>query len=592
MPMRPSTDTTNNHSLMRIRLWYGLIVIVMAIFGIRLFYLEIIRYDYYRKTALNSQLKQYQIPAERGLIKAHDRDGLVPVVLNQTLYTLFADPKFIKNPEELSYKVQKIIGGRAEDYENAMKQSSRYVVLAHKLKASQKKRIEDLHKPGLGTQAVSYRTYPQSTLASQLLGFVNDNGNGKYGVEQALEPQLRGTPGQLRAVTDVNGVPLAATKDNVETEAVAGKDIVLTINLGVQAQLEKILKQYFEKTESKGLNAVIIDPNSGQVKAMANYPTYNPAVFSKVSDQTLFQNGTVSNAIEPGSIMKLLTTSAALDQDVITPTTSFYDPSYWEVDGFTINDIEERGAKNQTIATTLNLSLNTGATWMLMQMGGGEINSKARNAWYDYMVNHFQLGKQTGIEQGYEAAGFIPLPKNNGAGINLTYANSSFGQAVTMTPLQMAGAVSSVLNGGTYYQPTIIDQTISASGKVSDNSPKIVKQHVVSSQVGIDLKKLMEYVIERHYAVGFNYLNFSSSYSVGGKTGTAQIANPSGGYYSDKFNGTYVGFVGGDRVEYVIVIYNMQPVVPGYAGSFGGQPVFADIAHMLIDNGYVTPKNN
>lgn len=590
--MRPQTDKSNTRSLRRIRFWYGLVVMIMAIFGIRLFYLEIIRYDYYRKTAQQSQLKQYQIPAERGLIKAHDRDGIVPVVLNQTLYTLFADPKYIKNPEELSYKVQKIIGGRAEDYEKAMKQPTRYSILAHKVNASQKKKIDDLHKPGLGLQAVSYRTYPQSKLAAQLLGFVNDSGSGRYGIEQALEPILKGTPGQLKAVTDVNGVPLAATKDNVETEAIAGKDVVLTINLGIQAGLEKILKQYHEKTKSKGMNAVILDPNNGHIKAMANYPTYDPAQFSKVSDQTLFQNGTVSNAIEPGSIMKLLTTAAALDQNVITPTTSFYDPARWVVDGFTINDIEEKGARDQTIATTLNLSLNTGATWMLMQMGGGEINSKARNAWYDYMTNHFQLGKQTGIEQGYEADGFVPLPKDNGAGINLTYANTSFGQAVTLTPLQMAAAVGSVVNGGSYYQPTLIDQTISTDGKTITHEPKIIKKQVVSTKVGRDLIALMEYVVAQHYAVGFKYLNFSSAYSVGGKTGTSQIANPAGGYYSDKFNGTYVGFVGGDKVDYVIVIYNMQPVVPGYAGSFGGQPVFADLAHMLINNGYVTPKNN
>lgn len=579
--------------LTRIRLWYASVVLIMSVFGVRLFYLEIIRYDYYRKAAQASQLKQYLIPAERGLIEAHDGDSVVPVVLNQTLYTLFADPKYIKHPEDLSEDVQKIIGGKASDYEKLMKTQTRYAVLARKITPAQKKQIESLHAHGLGTQAVSYRTYPQSTLASQLLGFVNDEGSGEYGVEQALEPQLKGKPGQLKAVTDVNGVPLAATKDNVQTPAVAGNDIVLTIRLGMQAQLEKILKQQFDKTKSKGLSAVIMDPSSGKIMAMANYPSYDPTHYAKVKDQALFQNGAVSNGIEPGSSMKILTTAAALDQGVITPSTSFYDPSRWVVDDFTITDIEEDGgARNQTIESTLNLSLNTGATWMLMQMGGGEINSKARNAWYDYMTNHFLLGKPTGIEQGYEADGYVPLPKNNGAGINLTYANTSFGQAVTITALQLAGATSSVLNGGTYYQPTLVDQTIAADGKVTANAPKILKRNVVSKEVSRGLVPLLEFVVKDHLRAGFNYLNFNSAYSVGGKTGTAQIAKPTGGYYEDKFNGIYVGFVGGNKVEYVIAVYNMQPGVPGYAGSYGGQPVFADIAHMLIDNGHVTPKTN
>jgi len=593
MPMRPQTETTDNHPLRRIRLWYGLIVLVVAFFGIRLFYLEIIRYDYYHKAALASQLKQYQIPATRGLIEAHDGDGVVPIVLNQTLYTLFADPKYVKDPRVLSQDVQKIIGGNVSDYEQAIAQPTRYAVLAHKLTPAQNQQISALQLPGLGTQAVSYRTYPQSNLASQLLGFVNDDGSGEYGVEQALEPLLKGTPGQLKAVTDVNGVPLAATKNNVETAPVAGDNIVLTIDLGMQAQMENILSQEYQKTKSQGISAVIIDPNSGQIKAMANYPTYDPSQYSKVSNPSLFQDGAVSNAIEPGSSMKLLTTAAALDQGVITPSTTFYDPAHWEVDGFNITDIEEDGGpRTQSIASTLNLSLNTGATWMLMQMGGGQINTKARNAWYDYMTNHFLLGQPTGVEQGYEADGYVPSPKDNGAGIDLTYANTSFGQAVTVTALQMAGAVSSILNGGTYYQPTLVDQTIAANGKVTTNQPKILKQHVVAPQVGQGLIPLMQYVVQQHLAAGFNYLNFSPAYSVGGKTGTAQIANPAGGYYTDKYNGTYIGFVGGDKVQYVVVVFNLQPGVPGYAGSYGGQPVFADLAHMLIDNGYVSPKTN
>ncbi|MGH7241444.1 MAG: peptidoglycan D,D-transpeptidase FtsI family protein, partial [Candidatus Saccharimonadales bacterium] len=351
-------------------------------------------------------------------------------------------------------------------------------------------------------------------------------GVGDYGLEQALNKQLSGTPGELKAITDLNGVPLAASKGNVQQAPKNGDRVLLTVNLGMQAQLENILASEYQKTKSKGLSAVVMDPATGKIKAMANYPTYDPAKYSDVNDPKLFENASVSEAIEPGSSMKILTTAAALDQGVIKPDTTFYDPASWTVDGFKITDIEEDGgARNQSIASLLNLSLNTGATWELMQMGGGQINLKARTTWYDYLTNHFMFGKDTNIEQGYETAGLVTGPQNNGAGIDLTYANMSFGQGILVTPLQMAAAYSSVLNGGTYYQPYLVDSTTNSAGATTTTKPKALKTGVVSPQVSQDLVPLMEYVVNQHYQDGFGYMNFPSQYAVGGKTGTAQIAN-------------------------------------------------------------------
>jgi cell division protein FtsI/penicillin-binding protein 2 len=578
----------------RIRIWYGLLILVIAIFGIRLFYVQIIHYGHYKSAALSDQLKQYEIPATRGIIEAHDGDGTVPIVLNQQLYTLYADPTYVKNAGQAAAKVAGIIGGQPAYYEKLMKtKGTRYVVLAKKLSSDQSKRLLALKIPGVGTQGQYYRIYPQGSLASQELGFVDNDGNGQYGIEQALNKQLEGKPGEVKAVTDVNGVPLAASKDNVQTAPVDGATVITSLDLPMQVQMEKILKDQYQKTKSKELSAVIMDVNTGKVKAMANYPTYNPADYQSVSDPKVYQNGTVTNAIEPGSTMKVLTTAAALDQGVIQPNTSFYDPAHWIVDGFNITDIEEDGgAREQTIASLLNLSLNTGATWELMQMGGGQINLKGRTAWYDYLTKHFQIGDPTNVEQGYEAAPPVPKPQNNGAGINLTYANMSFGQGIQVTPIQMAAADASVLNGGTYYQPSLVDKLVAADGTATTVKPKVVKRDVVSPKVSQELQPLMEYVVQQHLKDGFPYLNFDSNYIVGGKTGTAQIAkHPGGGYYDDEYNGTYVGFVGGDKPQYVIVVYNIQPDVAGYAGSYGGQPVFADLAHMLIDNSFVDPKS-
>jgi len=336
-----------------------------------------------------------------------------------------------------------------------------------------------------------------------------------------------------------------------------------------------------------------MNPANGAVVAMANYPTYDPSKYYEVKDAQVFNDAAVSSPLEVGSIMKTLTAAAALDQGVVTPETTYYDPSHWLLDGHEVTNIEEDGgAGTQNVASILNLSINTGATWLLMQMGHqtGVVNASARNKWHDYMVNHYHLGKATGIEQGYEATGYVP-PPDKGYGLQLTYANTSFGQAMTATPLQMAAAISAVLNGGTYYQPHLVDKVIHSDGQEETNKPVVVSKDVVSSKVSHEMQDLMEYVVQGHLEEGFSYLRFPDGYSVGGKTGTAQIANPNGGYYGDKYNGTYLGFVGGDKPQYVIAVRVNQPGVGGYAGSMAAQPIFADVAHMLINSFNVTPKS-
>ncbi|HEX9153344.1 MAG TPA: penicillin-binding protein 2, partial [Candidatus Saccharimonadales bacterium] len=369
----------------------------------------------------------------------------------------------------------------------------------------------------------------------------------------------------------------------------AGQDIVLTIDVAMQKQLEDILKAGLERAKSQSGSAVIMDPNTGAIKAMANWPTYDPANYDKVEDASLFSNAAVSSPIEVGSTMKPLTAAAALDKGVVNPDSSYYDPSFYEIDDFMVKNIEEDGGAGQkTVADILNLSLNTGATWLLMQMGGngGELTKEDREVWYQYMTDHYMFGKETGIEQGYEAAGSVPDP-NNGYARNLTYANTAFGQAMTATPLQMAAAYSAMLNGGTYYKPHLVDYTVSSDGTKTAKKPEAVKQGVVSATVSKEMQPMLEYVVNKHrFTVKFD----QNTYGVGGKTGTAEIANPDGGYYTDKYNGTYMGFVGGNQPQYVIAVFVNDPKIAGYAGSQAAQPLFADLAHMLLDKFNVTPK--
>lgn len=205
------------------------------------------------------------------------------------------------------------------------------------------------------------------------------------------------------------------------------------------------------------------------------------------------------------------------------------------------------------------------------------------------MVNHYHFGTKTGVEQGYEASGYIPDPKK-GYGLNIQYANTSFGQGMTATPIQMATALSGLINGGTYYKPHLVDRYIAANGTEELVKPQTLGAQVVNAQTSKEVKELMEYVVDKNFVL-YGFKKTRPEYSIGGKTGTAQIAQPGGGYYADKFNGLFMGFVGGDEPQYVVVVTVNEPTINGYAGAKAAAPIFAAITNMLIDNFGVTPKS-
>ncbi len=589
--MNPTIPIPTANPIKRIRFWYAFLLVLSAMFVVRLFYLQVIKHDYYQTAALRGQFKEYEIPPARGIIEAHNGASTVPIVLNETKYTLYADPVYVKDPVDAADKIARAVGGNASDYEKQLRTpDTRYVVLAKKLDQGQSEAIKKLGLKGIGTRDVPQRTYPQGMLAAQLLGFVNDEGQGKYGLEQALDDKLQGTPGQLKAITDAGGVPLAANRDNIMIEPKAGERVVLTVDVGMKQQLEDILKAGLDRAKSASGSALIIEAKTGAVKAMANLPTYNPAEFYKVEDGNTFNNAAVSAPLEVGSIMKPLTAAAAIDQGVVTKDTTYYDPSVWKIGDAKVTNIEEDGgAGTKSVADVIQLSLNTGATWLLMRMGGqDEINEKGRVAWYDYMTKHYRFGQPTGIEQGYESEGSIPSP-TEGFGLNIQYANTSFGQGMTVTPLHMGAALAGAINGGTYYRPHLVEKTIDSTGKENIKQPEVLVPNALKPQTSQDLRSLMEYSFSKNYK-GYGMAALRPEFSIGGKTGTAQVHKPEGGYYDDRFNGMFLGYVGGNEPQYVIVVRVNEPKIAGYAGSKAAAPIFVDLANMLMNNFSVTPK--
>jgi cell division protein FtsI (penicillin-binding protein 3) len=582
-----------SNSNIRIKVLYGLIFAVCIIFVLRLFYIQVIRYSYYEAEALNSQLKLYEIPAERGIIYAQDSGENVPLVLNELRYNIVADPQIIIDKEDTALKVADVLKIDKNGIKDLLEEKSRYEILAKKQPKEIKEQIEKLMTEGeiigVFAERTVQRVYPNGELGSQILGFVNDDGEGNYGIEEALNDELSGENGRVKALTDQNGIPLLANGDNVQEDPIEGKDVTLTIDIAMQRQVEQLLKEGVEKAKSKSGSVIVVDADTGAIKAMANFPSYNVAEFAKVEDPLLYTNPSVSSVLEPGSIMKSLTVAAGLDSGAVKSEQTYYDPSFFNIDGATVRNVEEDGgAATRSISDILRFSLNTGATWLVMQMGGGELNETGRKVWNDYLVNHYRLGSQTGIEQGFEEAGFVPDP-SEGFGLNIQYANTAFGQGITATPLQMVMAVNSVVNGGTYYKPTLVAGYTDENGEYKEKAPEVVRENVVSKEVSNTLVGFMENAI-----AGNNLIRpvLREGYVIGGKTGTAEIAKPGGGYYEDRFNGTYVGFVGGDKPEYVIISRVNEPGIGGYAGTTAAAPVFMAVTNMLIDNFSISANSN
>jgi stage V sporulation protein D (sporulation-specific penicillin-binding protein) len=586
--------------VIRIRIVYAILLIVLGVIIIRLFQLQVIDHNFYQQAANNSQIKQFSLTATRGIIYANSGTGTVPLVLNQTNYTLFADPTAITNKAVTAKNISTIIGGNYQTYLNLMNtKNTQYIVLANNLTSNQNSSVNNLNSygVGIGTVPVQKRVYPNGDLASQLLGYVDSNGMGNYGIEQYYNKALSGTPGSVKGITDAAG-NLLYSSSNIIKQPKNGNNITLTINVPIQEQIEKILDAQVQKyqqpagsTQPTHGSAIIMDPNNGNVIAMANYPTYDPSNYQNyANDESVFQNNSVSSVLEPGSVMKTLTTAASLNLGVITPDESFYDPAIWTVDGSPIQDVSiDGGAQTRNIESVLVNSLNTGATWMLMQMGGGQINQQARNSWYNYLVNKYNFGYTTGIQQPDEAA--IPVANpNSGGAIDLQYAEMSFGQGIDITPIEFITAESAMLNGGTYYQPNLVQSiTNTSTNQTSILKPKILKSNIVKPNVSLEVQQLMEGVYSADYSI-WGTTAPRAGYITGGKTGTAQVGI-NGQYSNTVYNGTYVGFIGRTKPDYVIFVQVYDPYtsqsIYDTAGKIAAAPIFGAITDDLANEGYV-----
>lgn len=564
---------------------------ILGLFAVRLFYLQVIRHGYYQERAYQTQVSKLTIVPERGKVYALDGKTPVPLVLNETVYTVFADPQEVDNVGAINDALREIAGGNLTDnYQSLITNKKlRYVVVAKQLTRTQAEKLRSKKLAGLGFQKGSRRVYPEGQLGSQMLGYVNNDGMGQYGLEGALNTQLTGRQGLLQTVTDVRQIPLTIGQKDTSTPAVNGTNIVLSIDRNIQQQAEQVLKEGLKNAKATKGSVVVMDPNTGRVMAMANYPTYDANKYTEVEDYRLFQNGVVSDPYEVGSVLKVLSMGAGLDSGAVTVNSTFNNTGSVSVDGTTIRNVEEDPIyPNTSMTDVLQYSLNTGVVYVLERMGGGSVNQAARQKLYDYYTNRYRLGKITGIEQAGEAEGIIIKP-NEGQGRNVRYANMTFGQGMNITMIQTAAAFSAAMNGGTYYQPTMVQGVLGASGSVTEQAPKVVATGVLSPDASATLKQMTYEGRHRGFFGKFD----PEGYTIGGKTGTSQIIDPKTGKYSDDDSiGSYLGFGGTDRPEYVIMVrVEDSKLTAGYAGTVAAGPIFNDLSNWMLKYLEIPPKN-
>lgn len=572
----------------RSRILAGAILAIAALFVIRLFYLQIIQHTHYVSLAQVEQVKRERLPATRGEIYALNGNKPVKLVMNETVYTVFVDPAIIiesGEADKIEKMMKEIAGGNVRtNFEDKLTvKGSRYQIIADRVTRTQANKIKDKHLKGIGFQAVSQRVYPEGVLASQVLGFVNAEGKGNYGVEGYLNDDLSGMDGRLETVTDVSDVPLTVGDRNIREPAKDGDNVVLTIDRNVQAKVEDVVRSHAEKLRADLVSAVVLDPQTGKVMAMANTPAYNPAEYNKVNDAALFNNAVVSKVFEPGSTIKTFTMSTAIDTNAAKATDTYVNTDSIRIDDYVIGNATRGHTGTITFQTALEWSLNTGFVTLGMRMGNGtSINQTARNTMYEYFHNRFRLDQKTGVELAGESNGRIVSP-DEADGNAVRYSNMTFGQGMDSTMMQVASGFSSLVNGGNYFKPTVIAGKM-VGGVFKENTPATpVQAGVISASTSQQIRAMMSEA--RRSSIGGRD---KQGYEIGGKTGTAQIPAPGG--YSDKETiASYLGYGGADAPAYVIMVsvYGKDRV---FQGARDASPIFTDISNWMLDYLKLQPK--
>ena len=598
----------------RIRVLSLFFMLFVALIILRLFDLQILKGSFYAALAADQHELYKKIFPERGSIYTlENQDGkqnLFPLVTNKKMMMLYAVPKEIDDATTTANKLIDILGlpestdmveteknlfadissttdpkiaeeikktrlDAWKEQQKAMeigklintfnKKDRMYEPLRYRLTDEQVAAIKASSTNGLGFQEQDYRFYPEKGLGGQIFGFWGfrgDNKVGQYGLEGYFDKILTGQYGEIRSERDAWGNVIALGKSSFK-EKVDGADLILTIDRAIQYKACQELQASVDIHKAKGGSVIVMNPKTGAILAMCNVPDFNPDEYYKAKDIKVFNNTSIFGAYEPGSIFKPITMAAALDSGKVTPETTYIDTGEVDYGRFKIRNFDDKTYGKETMTNVLEFSLNTGAIFAMKQ---------TTPKLFAQYVRDFGFGRLTGIEMDKELPGDISNLNRNK---EIFAATATFGQGITVTPLQIATAMAAIANGGKLMKPYIVSQIIRGND-IKSFYPQEVRQ-VITPKTAAVLSGMMVSVVENGHAKKAQI----PGYRVAGKTGTAQVPGAGGAYKKDEIIGSFVGFVPFSDPKFLIMVRVDEPMY-GKLGETVAVPVFTGIAKFAL----------
>ena len=533
--------------------------------GRRAFHLQVNDADRLRAMAEEQYLREIELPPRRGRIL--DRNG-ADLASTADVDSIYCNPRQLPDPREAARKLSRLLGVDRAELEKKLEQRRFFAWVKRKVTPEEVVAVKALGLPGMAFTREPRRFYPNRTLAATIMGHAGSDGGGLDGVELALDHQLRGTTSSVQGIRDALGRDIAV-EGSVEAPSSAGSDVVLTIDRYLTFITERALGEGATAHSAKGAVAIMMDPRTGEVLAMASVPTYNPND-PNGAEEAGARDRAITDTYEPGSTMKTFTIASALDAGVVKADDRFDClMGRMMVGRYSIHDTHPHGVL--TVAEVFKFSSNIGATKIARRLG--------RDAFAD-ALNRFGFGHPTGLGLPGERSGVVrPVDKWGDIGL----ANIAFGQGISVTPLQMIAGVSAIAGGGIYRQPRIIARAVAADGTI-ETLPVAPDRRVMSATAARTMLGIMRGVTEpggtaRQAAI--------PGYNVAGKTGTAQKVS-NGHYDASKWVASFLGVVPAEDPRLAIIVVLDEPQ-GGHLGGAVAAPIFKEIAEQALRYLHVAP---
>jgi cell division protein FtsI (penicillin-binding protein 3) len=544
----------------RAGLLYAGFLLCFLVIIVRAFWLQGVQGSQLASEAVYQQTETVTVPGLRGSLL--DRRGN-QLAASEDAATIFATPYQVKNKPSAAEKLARILDLDKAKVLEDLSADSGFAYIAQKVSLEQAGRIERLELEGIGQLPDSRRTYPQGDMAGQVIGAVGSENQGLTGLEEGEEDALAGEDGERRIVKDALGDPI-----RLETvkEASDGEDIQLTLDPLIQEKAEQVLAEVGEAYSPQGATAIVMNPESSEILAMANWPPVDPNDLASASNDDLVNKATAFN-YEPGSTFKAFTVAAALQEKLVTPASEFTLAPTIQVADRTIEESHPRGTETMSVATILAHSSNVGAVTI-----GGELGAEHFDNW----IHRFGFGRPTGVEYPNEEQGIVlPFDEYSGS----TMGNLPLGQGISVTPMQMMAGYAAIANGGVLEQPRLIKRI----GEEPVGAPE--GKRVMRPEVAAAVREMLEGVL----APGGTASEVSvPGYTLAGKTGTAEVAE-NGTYSETKFVASFIGFAPAQDPKFLAAVIVDQPQGEIYGGSVAA-PAFGSLAAFSLPYLGVAPE--